>query len=496
MLTAFLEALPGGIFGLGMVLVWKGLRSRVIDDHPICRKCGYDLHGLPDSTGRCPECGSDLSGTNAIRIGHIERRWRLAGVGAALVACLLGYSGAPALLSARGSDINRYKPVWWLKLNTEQRDNHRAIEELTARVTGGKLTPQQVRDIAGMALQSQAKAKWATDTIDAPLESMFERLQQSHSVDLWRDFIGTAHDAGALPPDLWAQYVHQAADFRWFSRRTVRQGDRIPIWLEQAPKQGSRPSLGYYFRPRLQIDGKIIEVQFRPSDKGMWYEGRGNTSFEVAVDDPALRTVPVGKHDATLVIDVNFYNVPPTWNMNPLPVPPPSSIASQQFKLPSMITFTSADSPPVKLISGAQFRPLVQAAMNRASCFVNGDEVAISLGIGPEWCQVPAGLAHRLFLRSEDQEWELGSCRYPQGVSCTWQASSSAPGGGWLRLRDSPQAVEWYYAGAHGTAKDFTADRADIILRPSPELAAQTIDIDSMWNEEIILKDVPVTRKK
>ena len=29
---------------LGVFLVVRGWRGRRIDDHPLCRKCGYDLH--------------------------------------------------------------------------------------------------------------------------------------------------------------------------------------------------------------------------------------------------------------------------------------------------------------------------------------------------------------------------------------------------------------------------------------------------------------------
>ena len=64
------------VFGfLGVALVIRGLVGRRIDDHPICRKCRFDLVGLYDPAQptreiRCPECGAELQTPATTNIEH------------------------------------------------------------------------------------------------------------------------------------------------------------------------------------------------------------------------------------------------------------------------------------------------------------------------------------------------------------------------------------------------------------------------------------------
>lgn len=46
-------------FVIAVVLLRRGLRGRAIDDHPVCRACGFDLFNLPSDRAACPECGSE-----------------------------------------------------------------------------------------------------------------------------------------------------------------------------------------------------------------------------------------------------------------------------------------------------------------------------------------------------------------------------------------------------------------------------------------------------
>ena len=50
-------------------LAW-GLRGRRVGQEPRCRKCDYDLSGIP--LDRCPECGTDVDGR--FRRGRRVRR--------------------------------------------------------------------------------------------------------------------------------------------------------------------------------------------------------------------------------------------------------------------------------------------------------------------------------------------------------------------------------------------------------------------------------------
>ena len=64
--------LGAGVMGF-VWLVYKGVRGRMIDDLPYCRKCKYCLHGLEESAA-CVECGADLSLGKSVFMGLRKRR--------------------------------------------------------------------------------------------------------------------------------------------------------------------------------------------------------------------------------------------------------------------------------------------------------------------------------------------------------------------------------------------------------------------------------------
>src|SRR5215218_3121633 len=86
----------------GIVLILFGTRGRRVDDHPLCRRCGFDLTGRPQTSDRCPECGADLSAHRAIRIGRRTRRpWSIA---LGIVFVLLSLIAATFVIRSRASD--------------------------------------------------------------------------------------------------------------------------------------------------------------------------------------------------------------------------------------------------------------------------------------------------------------------------------------------------------------------------------------------------------
>src|SRR5687767_3050429 len=77
----------------GMVTLWSW-RGRRVNDHPACRRCGYDLSGSLPGSHRCPECGSNLFQRRATRHGVRVRRSGLATASILLLVASCVYGSA------------------------------------------------------------------------------------------------------------------------------------------------------------------------------------------------------------------------------------------------------------------------------------------------------------------------------------------------------------------------------------------------------------------
>src|SRR5215218_8796709 len=92
---------------IGLALLVIGWRGRRTDDHPLCRRCGFDLTGRPPDSTRCAECGADIATSRAIRIGHRRKR----GVVSLLAMLTLGVR---AFVNFDDINLMPYKPAWLL----------------------------------------------------------------------------------------------------------------------------------------------------------------------------------------------------------------------------------------------------------------------------------------------------------------------------------------------------------------------------------------------
>ena len=55
-----LALLLSTVIGASLIAIAVGMHGRAIDNHPVCRRCGFDLIGIwPDAT-ICSDCGQSL----------------------------------------------------------------------------------------------------------------------------------------------------------------------------------------------------------------------------------------------------------------------------------------------------------------------------------------------------------------------------------------------------------------------------------------------------
>jgi hypothetical protein len=152
------------ILAIGAALLALGLRGRIIDDHPHCRRCGFDLVGLsrPADASQawvCPECGRDLNAAKSIRIGTRIRRRGLIVSGSAILLLLALATGSVIYLATRGTSVYAKLPNVALRLLIPYRsgsDLDAIGQELSKRIASGDVVKEEVSRMVDAALERQA----------------------------------------------------------------------------------------------------------------------------------------------------------------------------------------------------------------------------------------------------------------------------------------------------------------------------------------------------
>lgn len=94
MLLTFIAAVCiTGLLGLGSLLIWKGLCGKIVDGHPLCGNCKFDLVGHSPRPDLCPECGVAIARIGGIQIGHREQQIHKIVHGSTLMAVNLSIVG-------------------------------------------------------------------------------------------------------------------------------------------------------------------------------------------------------------------------------------------------------------------------------------------------------------------------------------------------------------------------------------------------------------------
>ncbi|WP_432797366.1 hypothetical protein [Poriferisphaera sp. WC338] len=159
---AFLTLIIGLALWVFAVRAWRGVR---IDNHELCRRCGYDLSGAERPFQKCSECGSDVSSERERKIGNRQRRR-----GRAMLWGLLGLvMFGPTGIKVYETDWNGYKPVWYLTFEVTHPswsfDQEAALNELRRRSAAFKMDIETVDGVILAMLprmEAEAKAKnWA-----------------------------------------------------------------------------------------------------------------------------------------------------------------------------------------------------------------------------------------------------------------------------------------------------------------------------------------------
>src|SRR5579884_2350279 len=189
-------------------LIATGLRGQRVNDHPICRRCGFDLFGLPGGSDRCSEWGAELARRRAIRHGQRVRPRRQLAVAVPLFLASLTLLGFRSFAIVRVMGFQRLAPTWWVTMEAMSRPSPRqtaALTEARRRMVAGQLSSATILRLVDHALSVQAdqSVPWASD---------------------WGLLIEDARKRGWVDLEHWSRYVRQAVAFQ-LSVGNVYRGD-------------------------------------------------------------------------------------------------------------------------------------------------------------------------------------------------------------------------------------------------------------------------------
>ncbi len=431
----------------GVVVLGIGWRGRVIDDHPLCRKCGFDLFGRPAGSERCGECGAMLTGPRAIRIGHRQRRGRMLFVAVALLLPAAMILSGLGWATARGIELYPYEPVWLLLRQADELKGG-AMNELIARLVTKKLSDGQLRSIVdhALAVQADATQSWNSQ---------------------WMHFLDAAYTAGVMSDAQWQKLWEQTWSVHLLARPTVsRDHPRIAIAAEAQPTRvGTAGDMRFtlWWRTRIvnlkvagiPCDGSRFDRNSRLNVMGT--KGAGGEPIVVELPADKLASLKDSWQIATGDVEISVYD----------PVSTQWIIATSKLTASTPWQLLPADQPTVKLVHD----PAQSAAMQNAFTIKslkfdpkswNGFVLDMQ-GNSP-----PVMLISRMIIRNKQKEWP--------GNVITF--STRTGGGGGYIIK----------------ATEFTGDTVDVILRPDVNAAADTLNVDAIWGDEIIFKNVKVTR--
>jgi hypothetical protein len=431
---------------VALMFVWIGFRGRPVDDHPICRNCGFDLHGSPDRRA-CSECGAYLKFPRAIRVGHRVPRWRMIRWGTVLTLLPVLWLGAGSYVAWRQIDLQRHKPTWLLvhEASGSGIEESRALAELFRRCSVAQLSDT-----------------WSAVLVEQGLERQADRAAAFKGA--WGDLICELRAAGKVDDQRWDRFLKQAVIAELQTRPRARREE--PIRLAMAVKEvrvGSR----YPFR----FDGKEIErtidglgVSAGAFDKISFQSAAKQSPIIAAsldVDDESMRQLPDGPHTLRLELELSVTH------------PVSATGAATANRLPLTIAC------PFTLVPADASTVALDPDRSKHDEFVRG--------AATPRLTAPPGQAYMQAAFSVPWETHL-----PYAYDVWVRRGEAAVTLGTIVRSDD--TVGEHVVGGTVPPELAAAGTVDVELRPNPSAAAATLDLDAILGRTLTLRDVRVVR--
>jgi len=423
---------------VGTILLVIGLRGRIADDHPYCRKCRFDLYERWPDVAQCPECGTKL-GEGMIRDGRRVRGRGKIITGSAMFAFVGLFAGT--MFTSAYERLAPQKPQWLLVLDLQHGSQtlaSAAVSELATRLQNNDLDVGTIEALTHSLLDIQA-----------------DRGRQW--LPAYGDMIETARTNNRLTDALWQQYVEQGVHVPVTTRNVVRKGYRVPIQFDLSPVRFGSAG-GYPVRisqPEFVATGATYEL----SNRGyMGTTVRTNNNPGSTMTTAFPQDLPIGAHtiDVAMQISVDIDGTTTSF------------IRRERVD----IGIRAGDDPIVHMNDLEYWSENVANAIRIDKFGVQNAQKPNVQG-SFDFTGLPIDVAFEVVMVDGDREW-----RFPFGV--TGRVNKPAGYGVYSNLED-----------LEGD-ETFDATAVDVRLEPSAEVAEGTVDMLSIWGRPVVIEDVPV----
>lgn len=377
---------------------------------------------------RCPECGGSIGGRN-VRRGERRRKPRSTAIGLLLIVIPLALESVYLSSELRRIDWYRHRPAAWVINDLSE------LDDFGPRTKAWAELERRIGAGSLPAGQHDALVELALreqERGDFAINYMYPLV----------NFVWHEYTNGRLTDAQADHFFDTAMKVQLEVRQPTGAADRVPFRISSTGCRAVWSLFVYAKQLGIWVDG---------SKKSEWEKSQADSVGGWRTTSFLLDSLPPGSHRLRVDLEV-------TGCRDLIPGHAPDRVRTVQLTADFEVT---RDEPPLKRTT----LPDASRIKGTLFPFVYLNRTSPTPMTGTIDCNSWMDAAFDVFARVDGKEYPLGGVSYHLGGSCGFGTANPPPG--------DPKTV-------------------DLILRSSETVARQTVDVQEIWEGEIVLKNVRV----